>query len=509
MKSIVPRLPHKVTLNIGTRLGLSYGLITCVLVGLSSYTMHSMNRLSLLTNELYKHPFTVSTEALALEANIVKMHRSMKDVALAASPADLEKAVRRVDEFEADALANFAMINERFLGDLEDVELLKQEFLAWKSIRDRVIQLSRNGQAAAAAAITKGEGAAYVQGLLNDVEGFTDFARNKAQEFVISAEQQRIQSFRWTVFLVVALVIASAALAVVTTRSITQSLRQAIAINEQLAAGHLDLNIATDRQDEIGQLLGSMDQMVNQLQGFVHRVKLSSDAVFSRSQGMSASATQMASGAAEQASATKEASISIERMIETIEANTSHAEETQAIAGKAATDAEATRHAILTVIEVMHTITQKISVVEEIALQTNMLALNASIEVARSQDNNNGFNVVAMEIRKLAERTRNAAAEINQLAGSSVSSVSQAETMLNQLMPSIQNTATFVQKISNGSREQLQGSAQINQAIGQLDIVTQQNSEVAHTLFSTAQDLAEQATELQGAIAFFKQIQAS
>ncbi|WP_072621688.1 methyl-accepting chemotaxis protein [Spirulina major] len=503
MKVLASRSFSSFNLNIGTRLGLSYGLITCVLVGLSGYTVQSMNRLSLLTNQLYDHPFTVSTTVLKLESTIVKMHRSMKDVALANSEAEIDAAADQVDRLEAEVLDEFTILFDRFLGDASEIEALQRNFLGWKPIRDRVIQLRKAGQIAEAAAITKGEGAVYVNELLRDTQAFTDFANNKAQEFVEDAERQRLQSLRWTVGLVLMVVVA-AALAVVTTRSITRSLREAIALNDRLASGDLNVSIGTNRQDEIGQLLTSMDRMVRQLQGIVSRVKLSSEAVFARSQGMSASATQMSSGAAEQAAATQQASKSIEHMIETIQANTNHAEETQAIASQAATDAETTRHAILAVIEVMHTIIQKISVVEEIAVQTNMLALNASIEAARSQDGTNGFKVVALEIRKLAERTRNAAADINQLAGSSVSSVSQAETMLNQLMPSIQNTATFVQKISNGSREQLQGSTQINQAIGQLDLVTQQNSEVASMLFRTAQDLAEQATELQAAIAFFQ-----
>ncbi|MDB9493191.1 methyl-accepting chemotaxis protein [Spirulina major CS-329] len=504
MKVLASRSFSSFKLNIGTRLGLSYGLITCVLVGLSGYTVQSMNRLSLLTNQLYDHPFTVSTTVLKLESTIVKMHRSMKDVALANSEAEIDAAADQVDQLEVEVLDEFTILFDRFLGDASEIEALQRNFVGWKPIRDRVIQLRKAGQIAEAAAITKGEGAIYVNELLDDTQAFTDFANNKAQEFVEDAERQRLQSLRWTVGLVLMVVVVAATLAVVTTRSITRSLREAIALNDRLASGDLNVSIGTNRQDEIGQLLTSMDRMVRQLQGIVSRVKRSSEAVFARSQGMSASATQMSSGAAEQAAATQQASKSIEHMIETIQANTNHAEETQAIASQAATDAETTRHAILAVIEVMHTIIQKISVVEEIALQTNMLALNASIEAARSQDGTNGFKVVALEIRKLAERTRNAAADINQLAGSSVSSVSQAETMLNQLMPSIQNTATFVQKISNGSREQLQGSTQINQAIGQLDLVTQQNSEVASLLFSTAQDLAEQATELQAAIAFFQ-----
>ena len=140
---------------------------------------------------------------------------------------------------------------------------------------------------------------------------------------------------------------------------------------------------------------------------------------------------------------------------------------------------------------------------EDIAMQTRMLSLNATIEAARAQEHGKGFAVVAAEVRALAERTRTAAAEINQLANSSVSVAEKAREMLTTLVPSIHKTAELVQEISAASNEQSTGAGHINTAVQQLDRVTQQNASTADEMTSMAETLANQAEQLQRAIAFF------
>jgi methyl-accepting chemotaxis protein len=133
-----------------------------------------------------------------------------------------------------------------------------------------------------------------------------------------------------------------------------------------------------------------------------------------------------------------------------------------------------------------------------------MLSLNATIEAARAQEHGKGFAVVAAEVRSLAERSQEAATEINQLAGSSVAIAEKAGEMLKKLVPDIQKTAELVQEISAASREQDTGAEQINRAIQQLDQVTQQNSASSEEMAVTAKELAVQGEQLQNTIAFFK-----
>jgi methyl-accepting chemotaxis protein len=156
----------------------------------------------------------------------------------------------------------------------------------------------------------------------------------------------------------------------------------------------------------------------------------------------------------------------------------------------------------------MKDIAKKISIIEEIARQTNLLALNAAIEAARAGDHGKGFAVVAAEVRKLAERSQVAAAEISKLSVSSVDVAERAGSMLSKLVPDIQKTAELVQEISAASKEQAFGADQINSAIQQLNQVVQQNTGTTEEIASTAEELSSQAAQLQNIVAFFKMSEA-
>jgi methyl-accepting chemotaxis protein len=152
----------------------------------------------------------------------------------------------------------------------------------------------------------------------------------------------------------------------------------------------------------------------------------------------------------------------------------------------------------------MKEIAGKISIIEEIARQTNMLALNAAIEAARAGEHGKGFAVVAAEVRKLAERSQKAAGEINQLSGSTVKVAEKAGEMLEKLVPNIQKTAELVKEISAASNEQNTGAEQINTALQQLQSIIQQNASASEEMASTSEELSGQADGLISTINFFK-----
>jgi len=301
--------------------------------------------------------------------------------------------------------------------------------------------------------------------------------------------------------LIVALIVTVSLLLV---RSVNRTIAQAARVSNGLAEGDLTMSIVAAGGDEMGQLLSSMQGMVGKLQETVAGVKTASDMVATGSQRLSEGAEVIAQRTTEQAASAEEASSAVEEMHATIRQNADNALQTEKIALKAAADAQESGKTVADTVAAMRQIAEKIGIIEEIARQTNLLALNAAIEAARAGEHGKGFAVVAAEVRKLAERSQSAAAEIGQLSGASVEVAERAGAMLTQLVPDIQKTTELVQEITAASREQASGADQINASIQQLNHVIQENTGATEEIASTAQELSSQADVLRKAIAFFR-----
>ena len=273
-------------------------------------------------------------------------------------------------------------------------------------------------------------------------------------------------------------------------------------IAEKIARG--EVSIAFDPKRAASGVYGSMKNMAEKIAEVVGSVQSASNNIAAGAQQLSASSEEMSQGSSEQAGSVEEVSASMEQMVSSVQQNADNAQQTERISRKVAEDAQRGGKAVAETVVAMREIAAKIGIVEEIARQTNLLALNAAIEAARAGEFGRGFAVVASEVRKLAERSQAAAAEISKLSGTSVQVAEQAGEMLTKLVPDIQRTADLVMEIHGAGREQNEGAAQVSKAIQQLDQVVQHNASAAEEMASTAEELAAQSEHLREIVGFFK-----
>jgi methyl-accepting chemotaxis protein len=270
-----------------------------------------------------------------------------------------------------------------------------------------------------------------------------------------------------------------------------------------MAEGDLTQRITREAEGIFDQVKQDANTSSEKLTSIIEEVRAAADALTGAANQVSATAQSLSQSASEQASSVEETTASIEQMSASISQNSDNAKVTDGMASKASKEATDGGQAVTLTVSAMKQIAQKISIVDDIAYQTNLLALNAAIEAARAGEHGKGFAVVAAEVRKLAERSQEAAKEIGDLAGNSVSTAERAGKLLDEIVPSIQKTSELVQEIAAASQEQSQSVTQIGGAMSQLSKATQQNASASEELAATSEELSGQAEQLQQSVAFF------
>jgi methyl-accepting chemotaxis protein len=281
-----------------------------------------------------------------------------------------------------------------------------------------------------------------------------------------------------------------------------RNLKSSIELMQTIAEGNLDIRL--NKLNDVNELDTALKAMVENITGVVVSILEGADHIATASVQLSSTSQQISQGASEQASSTEEVSSSMEEMVSNIQQNTDNSQQTEKIAQKAVGSIDKVGKSSNESLESIKLIAAKISIINDIAFQTNILALNAAVEAARAGEHGKGFAVVASEVRKLAERSKIAADEIVTLSNSSVRVTEEASKLLIDLVPEIQKTSSLVQEISAASREQNSGAEQINNAILQLNQVTQQNAAASEEMATSAEEMSSQAETLKQTISFFK-----
>jgi methyl-accepting chemotaxis protein len=265
-----------------------------------------------------------------------------------------------------------------------------------------------------------------------------------------------------------------------------------------------DMTIDLKKRSEKDDMMQSLSEMVKSTANILAEFQTAANNISSSSQQMSSTSQTMSQGASEQASSAEEVSSSMEEMAANIQQNTENAQQTEKISLQAAEDLKKVSVASEQTLRFMQDIADKVSIIGEIARQTNILALNAAVEAARAGEHGKGFAVVAAEVRKLAERSQVSAVEIDSLTKNSVRATEESSRLLAALAPGIEKTAKLVQEITAASMEQNSGADQVNNAIQQLNQITQQNAAASEEMATSSEELAGQAQQLMEMISFFK-----
>ncbi|MUZ72430.1 HAMP domain-containing protein [Agrobacterium vitis] len=491
--------------TIKMKLGLAFGVVVALLIASSVLGIQSLGSMNDATGNMLAGPVERLRLAQQLQMEQLQQLRQQKNVQLAQSEDEIKSSIAKANASRADFDQAFAAVMAKATEEgkvfWNKLAVVEADF---RKTDDQIKALTIAGDTAGALKVSTGENRKAV----NEIDDLLSQVVTLEQSRLRDADAAGDAEYASTRLMLLSLSIAASVIAVMAAVwiviSVTGGINRAVVAVRKVADGDLTEFAQIRSRDEIGDMLQYVNTMIERLRGVVGDALSASDNVSSGSQQLSSASEQVSQGATEQASSAEEASASMEEMAANIKQNADNAAQTEKIARQSSKDAETSGEAVNRAVGAMRTIAEKISIVQEIARQTDLLALNAAVEAARAGEHGKGFAVVASEVRKLAERSQAAAAEISTLSGQTVQVATEAGEMLTRLVPDIRKTAELISEISAACREQDIGASQINEAIQQLDKVTQQNAGASEEMSATSEELAAQAEELQTSIAFFK-----
>ena len=542
-------------LRIGTRIAAGFGVVVLLMIGLGIVAYSSAETLSGLTTKLYRHPFAVTNALAAADTQIVAMHRSVKDVALAKDATAIDRATADIDRREKLVHEQFAILRERFLGDRSQLEAAVKAFAAWKPFRDETIRLTRAGQHDEAAARSVTAGATLLADIDKTLQPMIAFSQALAIEFMAGAEATAARTQMLILAALAAALALGGAAAILTTRTIVRPVTRLKATMLTLADGDLGVEVpATGRSDEVGEMAkavevfkangleqrrlqaeqkerearaaeirkAEMNRLADNFEAAVGAIVGTVSSAASQLEAAAgtltgtAGATQHLSIAV--ASASEEASANVQSVASASEELTGsvneiarQVQESSRIAGDAVNQAATTDARIAELSQAAARIGDVVKLITAIAEQTNLLALNATIEAARAGEAGRGFAVVAAEVKSLANQTAKATEDIGAQIGAMQAATQESVTAIKQIGGTIGRISEIANTIAAAVEEQgaatgeiarnvqqaAHGTTEVAAKIGEVHRGAAETGTASSQVLSSAQALASEGRHLR------------
>ena len=514
--------------KISTRLYTGFGLVLLLLIIVTALGINRVQKIDAILTSISDVNNVKQRHAINFRGSVHDRAIALRDVVLAADAASAKPEIARIETLAANYAQAAAPLDQIIGGGKGVTEAERTALAAIKAseakaqpIIAKVIQLRLADDVPGATALLQQQGAAAFTGWLASVNQLIDLEEKMSREQADSASNVARSFF----FFMVVLCLGAIAIGMVAAWRISHGLlRQlggepdyAAAIAGEIAAGNLAVNIAIQPNDR-SSLLHAMRGMRDSLVAIVSQVRAGTQTIATNSREIAAGNLDLSNRTEQQAGSIEETATSMEQLTGTVKQNAEHAIEANELALSASGVAVKGGAVVAQVVQTMAAINDSskkivdiIGVIDGIAFQTNILALNAAVEAARAGEQGRGFAVVATEVRSLAQRSSQAAKEIKSLIDDSVERVDtgarlvdEAGATMQDIVDSVKRVTDIMGEISIATREQSSGIEQVNQAIGMMDQVVQQNAALVEESASAAASLEEQASGLSQVVSIFK-----